>query len=327
MPAPDVTRVLGAHFTQLDAQQQEAMLTWRWGIVAGEPMIPALRTLVAADSTAVDAVRDMALIRLGELDPDEAERLSRDDVLSGRMRFAARALRIPEEREEAFAAEVSSLLVMRLSARATGSRVYDQNGAGARGILPLLARFGTASDVEAVITHFTPIPGACAMRSTLAAYVLRADPARGEALLRDLLDTTTSRCAEHVVETLARAWPQVLPVPLMIETLDHPDARVAASAATALARIGDAEAHVVRRWSGVRARVIHPRGHNTCTNNCAPQPQNAESKWRNEECFSACSFRLFLCLCPLPLSLLPFLRRAALQLLPLLILKSGARIE
>jgi len=247
-----VARLLPPVFARLDAKQQRAMLSFRWALVADEAMLPALRALVAEDSDADSDVRDLALVRLGELAPEEAERVSWDDIASGRFRFGAQALQVRADREEDFASRASPLLVTWLESRPRIDRLYMRSASHPRGILPLLARFGSADHVDRVLAASEPMPSECELRTTLAAYVLRVDEANGTRLLDRLLNDSASRCAGLIVDNLTRTWPDLLPEQTMIDTLDHPDREVAASAARALARIGGPEARKAL-WARLRA--------------------------------------------------------------------------
>jgi hypothetical protein len=84
----------------------------------------------------------------------------------------------------------------------------------------------------------------CAARASVVACALAVDARRGARALRDALNEASSRCRESLPETLARVWPQYLPQDALREALWHADASVAASAARALARVGDADARV-----------------------------------------------------------------------------------
>lgn len=249
---PGIARVLPSVFHHLAVDQQRAMLASQWGLVAGGAMLPVLRALVAEDGTPDDEVRDLALVRLGALAPAEAERLSYDDVVAGRFRFSARALRVNEAAADTFAAQVAPFLASRLHDSSSSAPLHDGRGVHARGVLPLLVRFGTETEVDRVLAALTPMPAVCAMRTAAVAYVLRVQPDRGAALLQSLLADTASRCGEGIPADLARDWPHLIPEQLMTDALDHATPRVAAGAARALARVGG-EAARQALWARLRA--------------------------------------------------------------------------
>lgn len=249
--SPSIARALPPVFHHLPVNQQRTMLASQWGLVAGDAMLPALRALIAEDGTPDDELRDLALVRLGERAPAEAERLSYDDVVTGRFKFSARALRVGGA-ADGFAAHVAPSLPGHLRDASSPARLYDGHGRHERGVLPLLARFGTENEVDRVLAMLTPLPAACAMRTTIVAYVLRVQPDRGAALLASMLADPASHCGENVPTHLASEWPHLIPEPLMIDALNDPRPRVAASAARALARVGGETARQAI-WARLRA--------------------------------------------------------------------------
>lgn len=256
--SPDIARVMPPVFHHLSVKQQRAMLAWQWGLIAGDGMLPVLRALVAEAGTASSEIRDLALVRLGELAPEEAWRVSYDDVVTGRFRFGARALRLGDEDGATIAAQVAPWLAARLHDRPPSLLLHDGQRLAARGVLPLLARLGTADELDQVLAALTPMPAACAIRTTAAAYALRVQPHRGAALLTSLVNDAASRCGESMLAELAREWPQLVPEPLAIDALNHANRRVAAGAATALARIGGQAARLAL-WARLQALHVEWR--------------------------------------------------------------------
>src|SRR5262249_18393628 len=63
---------LAAAFLDLPADRQRFVLDYQWRTVAGSAMLPALRRLVDEPPTYPPSVRDLALLRLSQLAPDEA---------------------------------------------------------------------------------------------------------------------------------------------------------------------------------------------------------------------------------------------------------------
>lgn len=236
-PPVHVARVLPAVFDHLSPAQQRLMLSYRWGHVAGPAMQPVLRRLVSA--TAVEPeTRDAALVRLGELAPTEAERVSREDAISGRFRFSARALRLRPADIGVVTRAIAGHLAGARERSTSLSDLQDGQGVSARGLLPTAARFATRRACVALSEWPQPEPVSCAARASVIACALAVDRSRGARVLREALSDARSRCREDLPDTLARVWPQHVPEGVMVEALWHARTPVAASAARALARIG-----------------------------------------------------------------------------------------
>jgi hypothetical protein len=83
---------LPALFHRLPSRAQYTTLlgSWRW--IAGPEMAPVLESLLDARSPVDDRLRDLALVRLAELAPDQAASLAREELAPPRGRFGAGAL-------------------------------------------------------------------------------------------------------------------------------------------------------------------------------------------------------------------------------------------
>ncbi|BCS32656.1 hypothetical protein TBR22_A18700 [Luteitalea sp. TBR-22] len=265
-PAPpvNVAGVLPAVFDRLDSAQQGLMLSYRWGHVAGPSMLPVLRQLVSAPDVEREA-RDAALVRLGELAPDEAARLSREDVVAGRFRFSTRALRLASADTPALTQALERHLADARAQSTPLSDLQDGQGAMARGLLPTIVRLATPRTCAALVEWPNGEPASCAARASVVACALAVDGEGGPRLLREHLSDSRSYCRDELPDTLARVWPQHVPESALVEALWHERSRVAASAARALARIGTASARVAlwrrleawhQRWEG-RADELH----------------------------------------------------------------------
>ncbi len=187
-PAPrvDVAGVLPPVFDRLDSAQQTLMLSYRWGHVAGPGMLPVLRSLASATDVEPET-RDAALVRLGELAPDEAAGLSREDAIAGRFRFGTRALRLAS----ADAPVVTQALERHLAdARAQStplSDLQDGQGAMARGLLPTVVRLATPRTCAVLAEWPHREPVSCAARASVVACALAVDRNGGLRLLREHL--------------------------------------------------------------------------------------------------------------------------------------------
>ena len=141
-PRVDVAGVLPPVFDRLDPAQQQRMLSYRWGHVAGPAMVPVLRQLVATPDVQPET-RDMALVRLGELAPMEAARLSREDVVTGRFRFSTKALRLASADTPAVTQILARLLTDARAQSTPLSDLQDGQWPMARGLLPTVVRLAT----------------------------------------------------------------------------------------------------------------------------------------------------------------------------------------
>lgn len=234
----DVARVLPPVFVELPPMEQRLMLSYRWGQVAGPAMLPVLRQLVSVDRPADLEVRNIALVRLGELAPAEAARVSRNDVVSGRLLFSARSLRVQPQDAPAMTRALAAHFARARDAATPLSDLQDGQELDARGLLPAFARLGTETELATLSEWPQAERASCAARATVLAYALRVDRSRGVQMLRDALDDGRSRCRENLLETLARSWPQHVSQSMAVAALWHESRAVAASAARALARIG-----------------------------------------------------------------------------------------
>lgn len=231
-------RILPDVFHHLTPAQQHQMLAHEWGLIAGDAMGPVLRQLVSEQATVPDDVRDVALVRLGEVAPREARDLSMQDIISGANRFSVTALQVgalPAGDIEM----IASVLVARLRKEGHDvSRGRTFRSLGGRGALLLVERFGTLAmldDVRAVSGSTAPLT--CVAQTTLVAYALRVAPPMGSDMLQAQL-AAEAPCREQLLDTLARTRPHLVPEDVAIAALDHVNARVASSAAGALALMG-----------------------------------------------------------------------------------------
>lgn len=257
-PPVDLARVLPPVFGQLRPAQQRLMLSYRWGHVAGPAMLPALRQLVTAPAVEPET-RDAALVRLGELAPAEASRVSREDVVSGRFRFSAQALRLRPADTGIVTQAVAAHLARAREQSTPLSDLQEGQGATARGLLPAAVRLATPRTCVSLADWPQGEPVPCAARASVVACALAVDRSGGARALQEALSDAHSRCGDDLPDTLARVWPEHVPESALVQALDHPRVVVAASAARALARIGSATARAAlwrrldawhARWAG-----------------------------------------------------------------------------
>ncbi|HTV02718.1 MAG TPA: hypothetical protein VMF13_19360 [Luteitalea sp.] len=258
-PSPvDVAGVLPSVFDQLRPDQQRLMLTSRWGHVAGPAMLPVLRQLVSSPALDQDT-RDAALVRLGELAPAEAERVSRDDVTEGRFRFSARAMRLTSADIPAVRQALARQLANARAQSTSLSSLQDGQGPTSRNLLPAVMRLATPRMCATLADWPQREPLSCAARASIVACTLASERNRGRRVLQDQLNDSRSLCRDTLPETLVHAWPQHVPEDTLVEALWHERARVAASAARALAHAGGADARAALwrrldawhdRWAG-----------------------------------------------------------------------------
>ncbi len=257
-PPIDMARVLPPVFDRLDAAQQQRMLSYRWGHVAGPAMVPVLRQLVTAPAVEPET-RDAALVRLGELAPAEAARVSLEDVVSGRFRFSARALRLRPADAGVVRQAVAVHLARAREQPTLLSDLQEGQGAAARGLLPAAVRLATPRTCASVAGWPQGEAAPCAARASVVACALAADSRGGARALQEALSDARSPCGDDLPDTLAQVWPKHVPESALVQALDDARAVVAASAARALARIGTATARAAlwrrleawhARWAG-----------------------------------------------------------------------------
>lgn len=232
-----------AGFASFPAEQQSELLGKKWDLVRGPEMIPALRAVIdrvepgslPQDALGIQAwggeggVGSVALRRLSELAPEDAQRIVAKDIASGRPRFAGFAVREIDERD---LPEADAVFAKWLAA-------------GEFGVLPLIGKFGTAKLADEMRKRYLAESWPCAEETAFLIYFVRKLPASepesaGELLQRALNDRAQRGCHRSLLSQLARTvWNPVLEKQA-IASLDDPDPETVGSAVQALSARGSA---------------------------------------------------------------------------------------
>jgi len=182
--------------------------------------------------------------------------VSREDVVSGRFRFSAQALRLRPADRGILTQAVAAHLARAREQSTPLSDLQEGQGAPARGLLPAAVRLATPRTCASLADWPQGEPVPCAARASVVACALAVDRSGGARALQEVLSDARSRCGDDLPDTLARLWPEHVPESALIRALDHERVVVAGSAARTLARIGTAAA---RGALSRRLEVWHDR--------------------------------------------------------------------
>ncbi|MBI4909548.1 MAG: hypothetical protein HY820_38380 [Acidobacteria bacterium] len=220
--------------------QQMELLGRKWDLIRGADAISVVRAVVMSSSGAAET----AMRRLHELAPEEARKIARVDIASGRLRFEKFAL---YEMDPAAIPEADAVFARWVARRDFGR-------------FPLLTKFGPARFGKDVRRVYVSRERTCWVDAALVAYLVRALPENdAREVLRDALSLRKDR---GCYKTLLRGLPWNAVVEAQaIASLDDPDAETAAMAARVLAMHGDArvEAILWRRleaWSAAKTQTV-----------------------------------------------------------------------
>ena len=222
--------LIGA-WNDLPTATREDLLEWQWQLIGGPEMLPVLRGIVAQppNGTGSALMRNLALRRVYELDPEEGGRLILRDLLNAN-------------------AEPTMQLVKRLSQDEISLGVpaavgrIDSNKARALdfGLLDRYAGPEALGSVQAVLDASIGKQG-CDPQAKMLRYTLRVAPEYGAVQVRAAMAARKDTGCYH---TLLRDLGDQLPAAqqIAINALDDEDAEVQRSAAEALGHWGTAEA-------------------------------------------------------------------------------------
>jgi hypothetical protein len=172
---------LAAAFLDLPAERQATLLGFQWQTVAGPAMIPALLRLVDAPPTNEPSVPDLALRRLAQLAPEEAKSLILREIQHPRRGATPKTLGSLPDAElpdlddvlaanlEASDSEINAALVQRYATKKIEPRILAVAG----------GKIGRM---------------ACSQQSSILAYVLRVDEAKGAELLDRAMASRVTGC-------------------------------------------------------------------------------------------------------------------------------------
>jgi len=174
-----------------------------------------------------------------QLAPKEGLRILLDDIARPAPRFASFAAhRLPAQHV--------------LSADTAFRRALQQNPGG---IMPLIARFGTAAIADEVRKAYATQNWPCLEENSFVAYFMRVRLQEGLKVLADAMANREHRgCHRWLLSSVAELVWNKRVEELVIATLDDPDAQTAAEAAHVLAQYGRAQVEKVfwrklEQWS------------------------------------------------------------------------------
>ncbi len=230
-----------AQFSGFPAEQQVALLGKKWDLVRGPEMIPVLCGLVDKeeakplpdDAQALnvlgteDSTAGTALRRLTELSPQEAARVLRNDIASGKPRFARFAVREFPAQDIPNADHAFSVLL----------------NTDFRGVLPLVAKFGTVRLADQMRKHYDGADLPCAEEEWFVTYFVRLPPGGGpsegrDALKRAMADRELRGCYQWLLTRVANVVWNATVEAEAIAALDDSDSEVARRAVQLVAAHG-----------------------------------------------------------------------------------------
>ncbi len=236
---------LASAFVRLPASQQWDMLLNHWDRADVPEMSRALKHVLDEASTGWQGLRNLALGRLYDLDPENGAAEILAEIRHPHVAYygatvSAKTLGfLPDKTLPQF----DSLLAERLANK--DSRTTDLDAG-------LIGRYATKAILPQVKAVYLQAPGkwSCPAEDGLLVYFLRTDP--GFAVAHAGLSTIL--CTSHAFRLLAKMglWSKVQP--RIVAKLGNSDAFVASQAATVLSEYGDAKAE---RALWARLRSFH----------------------------------------------------------------------
>jgi hypothetical protein len=218
---------------ELPLESQSEWIQYRWPLIAGPEMLPALRRMVAGTAppwpTTHSMTRDAALKHIHELDPEAGRALILQDALNPGAQPELKLVELlPAE-------DISS--VVRRALQFLGqdkARNLDFH---------LIDRFAGPGALPVVQTAFQRHLGkwACEPQTAMLRYFLRVDPEYGAAQVKASL---AARKETHCYSSLLRSLEDQLPKAqqIAIDSLQDSDPEVVQDAVEALGLRGSAEA-------------------------------------------------------------------------------------
>ncbi|MGJ5817247.1 hypothetical protein [Paludibaculum fermentans] len=224
---------LATVWNDLPRESQSEWIQYRWPLIAGPELLPALRRLAAETPppprTTRAMARDAALKHIHELDPGLGRALIRQDALNPTAQPDLDLLRLlPSE-------DIAAILPPAAERIAHGqARELDYE---------LLDRFADAGLLPGIQATFQQHLGqwACAPQSAMLRYFLRVDPPYGATQVKASLSARKdTHCYSGLLQSLGNHLPHVQI--LAIESLDDPDPDLVQDAVAALGAWGDPSA-------------------------------------------------------------------------------------
>ena len=224
---------LAATFLELSIQRQTALLEYQWDTLAGQAMMPVLRTLIEKTALASTPLPDLALRRLYELAPEEGRTRILREIRNPSPGASLKTLGMLPDRE---LPELDDALAANVDA----SRDFD-DALSIRA--ELLQRYASPAVSARVLSRVDDdlMGMACRPQAALLAYFGRADADLGRTLLeRALASRATTGCYTVALREVAKLRMTPGVEALAVAHLDDPDPQVVINAAETLGRYGSA---------------------------------------------------------------------------------------
>lgn len=241
---------LAAVWDDLPRESQSEWILYRWPLIAGPEMLPALRRMAAAAApplrTSSGITRDAVLKHIHELEPEAGRALILQDALNPGMHPELKLI-------DLLPAEDITTVVRQALVWLGQDKARELD-------FKLIERFAGPGALPVVQTAFQRHPGkwACEPQTAMLRYFLRVDPEYGAAQVKASL---AARHDTHCYRTLLRSLEVELPKAQQsaIESLDDADPEVVQDAVAALGLWGSVGAEpalwarlerLQRDWAG-----------------------------------------------------------------------------
>jgi hypothetical protein len=233
---------IASAFLALSPDQQWTLLSMFWERLRVPAMAPALETIVGAAEIKHPMLRDIAMQRLYELDPDAAkpyiwEEIRHPHIDNNMGTVKAKTLGVLPQHT---LPEFDDLLVARLERKDSHTMPL---------VAQLIARYSTKAILPRVKSLYETAPGGwdCATEDGFVLYFLRTGPEYGV----ERLAAAPSACmTESIPEVIKmKRWGEI--ETKVITQLDNPDLNRARQAAETLARYGGSKAEAAL-WERMR---------------------------------------------------------------------------
>lgn len=236
--ADTLVQQLVAHFDQLPADQQSALLETRWDRFGSSELLTLLRiyalpldSQLNPNSRSGESVRRrsaIALRRWYELDPAGARPAILAEITRPDPRYGARTLGLLPDKE---LPEVDAVLARNF---------VESNGETVR-IASLIARYATGAALTPVLAKFDPKIGllSCDIQESILAYALRVDPVRARPRIEQALAARArTGCYRQLLISVASMHYDPVLEDLAVRGLDDPDGDVVQASARVLGGYG-----------------------------------------------------------------------------------------
>lgn len=229
-------------FDQLPLNEQNSLLSFRWGKIKSPEMLPILKRYAQSyrdfpqmrESNASNSLQLSASALRGwyELDPAGARPAIITEITRPRPRFGARVLGLLPDKT---LPEVDFALAEHFLA----SDDLD----GDSNLASLIARYATDAILPQITEKLDPRIGtwACAIQNPILAYVLRVSPVSARPRIEKAIAARGeefSACNQSLFQTISEIQNDPILEDIGIKSLDDPDPQVAMTAATMLGNFG-----------------------------------------------------------------------------------------